>query len=440
MVAACLRGLAAAEAPQRIAIALSGGGDSAALLALSAAARDRIAAQGAPPPALIALTVDHGLRPGSAEDAAQAAALADRFGAEAHVLTWDRAGAPAGNLQSAARAARYRLMADWRAQAGVGPLLLGHTRDDVAETFLLRLARGSGVDGLAAMAADVFEEPAAAAKDAERPRLRLARPLLSVDRETLRVLLRSLDAPWSEDPSNADLRFERVRMRDAAPALAALGLTAERLAKTARSLARARAALESATAAAAARVARVDRAGGWVALDAAALAREPEEIALRLLARSLEWTAGAAYPPRLEALEAALAAALQPGGAARRTLHGCLVARGRAGWLTVAREPAAAAGPLRLEPGARCLWDGRFEVCAGEQAIEVAALGAAEARSLAPDVRRAAPGAALAALPALLAPGGGWITPLDPGAVGAGGARLAPRRPLSWAGGRARES
>ncbi len=327
-------------------LAVSGGGDSLALAHLAA---PWAASRGV---RLEAACVDHGLRRGSAAEAETAARALRALGLAATVLRWERGArrSGAGGLQAEARAARTALLADWARAAGLAAVATGHTRDDQAETVLLRLARGSGVDGLAGMAAR-----------ARRGGVLWLRPLLAERRAGLRRYLRARGAEWSEDPSNDDTRFHRVRARRALAALAPLGLDAEALAATAARMGRARAGLEAATAALAGQAAHIG-ALGEVRIARAPLAAAPRELGLRLLARALQAASGAVYPPRLNRLEAALdAVATRAEGA--RTLHGCAL-RWRDGALLIAREPSAA---LRTETdalanAAPALWDGRFEI------------------------------------------------------------------------------
>jgi tRNA(Ile)-lysidine synthase len=180
-----MAGLRLAGGPP-FAVGLSGGGDSVALLLLLTA-WTRV--EGAALPH--AVIVDHGLRPDSAEEAAGVAAWARGVGVKAELLRW-RGRKPAANIEDAARGARYRLMGGWCQTEGCSALFLGHTRDDQAETFLLRLGRGSGVDGLAAMA------PIAPYPLPGYDGLRLARPLLSFGRAELRHFLtsRGVDCMW----------------------------------------------------------------------------------------------------------------------------------------------------------------------------------------------------------------------------------------------------
>lgn len=349
-LAAAMSGCLPDPAPPRLGVAVSGGGDSVALLVLLA---DWAAARGL---ALAAVTVDHGLRPESASEAAAVGRLAADLGLPHDVLRWERSPDEGGNLQDAARRARLRLIANWASARDVGAVALGHTQDDQAETVLLRLARGSGVDGLSAMAPVRL-----------RAGLRWIRPLLGVTRADLRAELRRRGIGWVEDPSNEDPRFDRVRARQALRLLAPLGIDAARLADTARHMATARAALESATADAARRLARVG-AGGEVTVEATGLAALPEEIRLRLVAHALCWVAAAEYRPRRAALERLLA---EGGG----TLHGCRALLRRGYWC-ILREPAAAEAAVPVPLGA--VWDGRWRVSGpGGPEASVAALGAA---------------------------------------------------------------
>ena len=324
-------------------LAVSGGGDSMALLALSA--------ERAPPGlTLQAVTVDHGLRPEARDEAAQVAGLAARLGISHTILTWDGA-ACRGNLQAAARAARLRLIADWARGHGIGDVALAHTLDDQAETVLLRLARGSGVDGLSGMALR-----------REARGIRWWRPFLDLPRADLRAALQARGIVWAEDQSNADARFHRVRARRALAALAPLGIDAAGLAATARRLQRARAALEDQTARALAELACDDR--GTVLVDPAALDLLPE-IRDRLFADLLMRLTGAPHRPRLSALQRWTAQGGTLGGA--RLLHA-----GRK--LRIVREYRGVAG---LSAPTDAAWDNRWHAIPppGAEPAEIAALG-----------------------------------------------------------------
>ena len=269
-------------------------------------------------PAPMVLTVDHGLRAGSAKDAKTVATFAKRAGLTATILSW-RGKKPKAGIEAAARETRYQLMGAWLARRRIGTLFVGHTQDDQAETFLLRLARGSGLDGLSAMQARApWPVP-------NFPQLTVARPLLSFSRQELGDYLTLLDQSWLDDPMNQDLAFDRVKIRKARAALAEAGLSTARIAAAASHLARAREALEIVTGAVLARAMRPLREEGGVLLESAALAAAPREVGLRALAAVLMAVGGQAYRPRFESLERLfnrIADGNFKGGA---TLHGCQI-------------------------------------------------------------------------------------------------------------------
>ena len=185
---ACLAGFDA------VVLAVSGGADSIAMLHLAASwAHD----QGRSAPRLSVATVDHGLRPGSAAEARAVATIAAQLGLAHSTLTWTGA-KPARGIQAAARTARYRLLAGHERAHRIDAVAVAHTLDDQAETLLMRLARGSGVDGLAAMQLQASIEGVA-----------VLRPLLGIARARLRATLRQQGATWIDDPTNARPEFER---------------------------------------------------------------------------------------------------------------------------------------------------------------------------------------------------------------------------------------
>lgn len=354
--AATLSRLLAGQKPAAMGVAVSGGGDSLALLTLTV---DWAQTQGVDASKIIAITVDHGLRDGSAEEATWVAARAAQQGAAHVTLHWQWDGQ--GNLQAQARAARYRLIADWVADHHPEmAVLLGHTRDDLAETFLMRLARGSGVDGLAAMA-----------ETAETGGVRFLRPLLMERRQTLRDALRARRMTWLEDPSNEDPQFDRVRMRQALDLLGPLGLTTDRLAETAQQLARARKALEARAAEVAARLA-TEPLPGVILFDRPGFAATERETQLRLVAHGLQCLASAPYRPRLSALESCLDGALIGKGS---TLHGGQITV-TTDHIILSRELVAVAA-LECSADGQALWDNRWQVRGTRlQGCHIRALGA----------------------------------------------------------------
>lgn len=345
--AALMAPLGPFEARPSVAVAVSGGADS---LCLALLAHDWARAMGGE---AVALTVDHGLRPASAAEAEQVGRWLAKHGMRHVILRWGDA-KPDSDIQAQARAARYRLLEQWCAAHGVLHLLLAHHQDDQAETLLLRLARGSGVDGLSAMA-PVTEGFFA----------RILRPLLSIPHAWLTATLFARGQQWVEDPSNRNDAFARVRMRGVLPALAAEGMSAERLAATARRMGRARAALEDMVAQAAARWVAPHPAGHAV-VDPAVFRLVPEEVGLRLLSRLVQAVGGAAYPPREERVLALHRRLL--GGLARVvTAGGCRLGP-HEGAVLICREAGRMAPPQPLVPAEETLWDGRFRVKMAEGA------------------------------------------------------------------------
>lgn len=310
------------DAAAPLLLAVSGGPDSTALMHAAAA---RGAAQG-----LFVATVDHGLRPGSAEEAAGVGRLAAQLGLPHAVLTWE---APRrdGGIQAEARAARYRLLSRHAGTIGADRVLTAHTRDDQAETVLMRLLAGSGPAGLAGMRS-------------ERPLgrgLRLVRPFLGLAKADLVAYCAAHALPFLRDPSNTDDRFARARLRRLLPLLEGEGLSTARLARLAARLARDEAAL-AAQAASVLEDVRLPGTGEGRVLDGHRLAREPEAIVLRVLDAALGHD-DAARPSRLERLESlvldGLLPALRRGAALRRTLRGQIVSVGPSGRIRLTPAP-----------------------------------------------------------------------------------------------------
>jgi len=331
-----------------IVLAVSGGSDSVALMHLAAR---WIASLADRSPVVEVATVDHGLRPGSSAEAARVGGMARELGFVHRILTWN-GDKPARAVQKHAREARYRLLSDAARTMGVAPaaVVTAHTSDDQAETVLMRLARGSGPDGLAGMAA---VRPLEAGGS-----VCLVRPLLDVTRADLRAWLNAHGIAWLDDPSNEDRRFERTRLRAAAPALHGLGLTPRMLALAAGRQRRAVAALERTTDALL--TTAVDLNGGaFAGISRTDYAAAPEDIRVRLLTRLLGMFGGAA--PRAELAEVErLATALAGAAPVRATLGGCAV-RTTTREIRIFREAGRAVLPqLTLAPGETMRWDERF--------------------------------------------------------------------------------
>jgi len=359
--AALLNAFAPLETFPSAALAVSGGPDSIALmhlasrwLSLKARRRDTIAV----------LTVDHGLRPESGAEAAFVAALAERLGFAHATLNW-QGEKPKTGIQAAARRARYGLMSAYCVRHQIACLATAHTEDDQAETFLMRLARGSGLDGLAAMAAVSGQSG-----------VPIVRPLLGVSKPHLIAYLRSLAIPYVSDPSNANVHFERVRLRHVMKALAAAGIRQSALALSAARLGRSREALSLTATEFLERSFSVTNLGrGKIGLEA--FQALPSEVALRVLSQVLALIGGKEEAPRLMKAERLLEGLRA--GKRQAALGGCLTAVAP-GTLNIYREPGRLGlAPFACQPGGECTWDGRFVLTFGaglSAGISVAPLGA----------------------------------------------------------------
>lgn len=335
------------ETRPHLAVAVSGGADSMALCLL---ARDWAAAGGG---RVTALTVDHGLRPASTDEAGRIAGWMRAAGIGHHVLRWT-GDKPLSGIQQAARRARYRLLLGWCREAAVLHLLLGHHCRDQAETVLHRALRASGTAGLAGMAAIL-----------ETAHVRLLRPLLGWSPDELRRLLRHRRCLWLEDPSNADQRFARARLRAAGPSLAAAGITTRGLLALAADAVVARRFLQEAVIGLVAAACRVHPAG-FARLDRKAWTAAPAEVTSAGLARLLLAVGGAEYPPAADRVRALLRGLDGPESFAA-TLGRCrIIARGGDLWLF--REARNLPGEQPLAPGEELIWDGRFSVVCGRAA------------------------------------------------------------------------
>lgn len=337
--------------PERLAVAVSGGGDSVALLHILTRCFTPGTVQ------VMAATVDHGLRRGSADEAAGVARLAAGLGVPHRTLQWSGWDGR-GNLQDQARRARYRLLTSWARAEGAAVLAVGHTADDQAETLLMRLARSSGVTGLAGIAERRVIDG-----------VTVVRPLLDLTRAELREYLVRNGLSWVEDPSNDDTRFERIRMRQALEALAPLGLTVQALGAVARNMARARAALDWYAFLAARDMATVS--AGDILFDHRQFRTLPDETARRLLIGAITWVSRAEYPPRSAPMRDLLDAARR--GQAM-TLGGChIFVQGETLWVT--REYKAVAQTFCAVGE---IWDGRWRLTGGAGGgAEIRALGRA---------------------------------------------------------------
>lgn len=326
------------DRPGKKALAVSGGSDSTALMVLAAQYAEKVGRLSD----LFVLSVDHGLRDSSHGDALTVCAWAKARGLNSHILQW-RHEEITSQVQEKARAGRYRLMAKWCQDNDFDAIITAHHLEDQAETLLMRLARGSGLDGLSAMAVR-----------AEIYGVVVYRPLLEVPRARLKQVLRDVDQNWLEDPANENDKFERVRVREAMTGIVGAGVEAQSMAISAKRLGRARRALEVVTSQFVGEAVSIFETG-YCEINRAMFDEASEEIRLRALDRLITWAGGGEIAVRMAKLER-LSEALAAYEGEKHTLAGArLVVRKKT--LLIGREYG------RIDPGLQkgvMQWDNRF--------------------------------------------------------------------------------
>ena len=331
-----------------LAVAVSGGSDSMALLHLLKEWGAR---------RLFAVTVDHGLRPDSAAEAISVATSARALKIPHATLKWEGWDGR-GNLQDKARTARRELIANWARRRAIPAVALGHTADDQAETFLMRLARGSGLDGLASMEGVT-----------EADGIIWVRPLLTLRRDDLRRFLTTAGINWIDDPSNDDPAFDRVRMRTALKSLSEEGIDVPRIVATTKRLQSAKQVLFTATRDLAEAAARMHPAGD-LTIDLTRFLPAAQAVRLRLFSEALRHVSASYYAPRAYQCETIMDD-LAKERFADQAVHGCLI-RQKGETLAIRREPARVGPPVAFGQ----IWDDRWRLTGlVENDATIAALG-----------------------------------------------------------------
>jgi tRNA(Ile)-lysidine synthase len=374
-----MEGFAPFESRPVVAVALSGGPDSLALLLLTDGwARERGGVA-------VAFTVDHGLRPDSASEAAQVGAWAEARGIAHQILFWT-GDKPRSGIQAAARHARYHLLSKACAERGILHLAFAHHSDDQAETVLFRKERGSGPAGLAGMAASRSLGPA-----------RMIRPLLGWPKSALIDTCRGFGQDYVEDPSNRSDRFARTELRRRLADDA--GLRTDTLREAAAQASR-RIADENHLTHALGRIAEI-RPDGIVLLHADALSQVVPETRRSILAAAIRTVGGNEFGSDADAVHR-LDEALADTHFAGASLGGCVIRQWR-GRILICREPKRAAAPLRIDDGEWHRWDGRFLVrmAGANEPVTAGALGSQGYARLRRGLDGALPAIAGAGLPAV---------------------------------------
>ncbi len=360
----CLGQLLLGEAGQGLLLAVSGGVDSMVLMHLAVEVRLRLGHEAR----LMVATVDHRLRSESADEAAFVAQLAARLGLDHETLVWGDA-RPTASIAAASRFARYGLLAAACRRNHAHAVVTAHTRDDQAETFLMRLARGSGVDGLSAMSPTSVLMTAAGA-------LVVRRPFLEVSKGRLMATAEARGIPWREDPGNSNDLSERVRMRKALVVLEGLGISGAAMARSARRLQGARDVVLADTLRVLADPERVILHNlGFATLTGASWTSEPREIRLRVLAALVRHVGGVddfLSRAKLEEIEASVTSCMSedmsgrkstgPGRAAYVATYACVKFIVTGNCLRMQREPGRPPAVVEIAPGETLLWDNRFWV------------------------------------------------------------------------------
>ncbi len=328
-----------------LALAVSGGADSLALMLLA----QRWAAGLSAPPRFVVYSIDHGLRPEAAAEVAMVLQAAAALGLPARGLAWTGT-KPETGVQEAARVARYRLMGAAMAEDGATVLLTAHHLNDQAETVLMRMAHGSGIEGLKGMTAT-----------AEIEGVRVHRPLLGVDPAALRAVVDAAGLSPAQDPSNTDTHYERVRWRQALPQLAGLGLDAAALGVFASRMAEADAAIAQMADGCFSEIVRLDGFGA-ARIELAPFVGLSPAISTRLLGRALNIVGGRQKPRALGQVERLRQTIAEAGLSKATTVLGCVI-RIKDGAIAVAREPGRSLpSDALLAPHGELVWDQRFRI------------------------------------------------------------------------------
>ena len=416
------------EPRPHLAVAVSGGSDSMALALLTHAWAKARGGQ------VTAITIDHGLRAGSDREVAQVETWMQARGIDHEVLSWTGP-KPVTGRQRRARDARYALIDSCCQRRQILHVLLGHTADDQAETYQMRMLHKSRSDGLAGMSAV-----------RELSHCRILRPLLGVSREDLRTMLRADSQDWIDDPSNGDARFERTRVRRL---IAQGGLSAKALVAVTKDYGYMRADVESATDQFFAHHARLHPAG-FLNLDRGPLTDADWDMATRVVGRAIATIGGRWHIPRSQPLRRVLHLC-QKGSPTSVTLGGCRVmVAGHE--VTICRERRSLPIGIPLESGMSFVWDNRIVVSAGHVPSGQWQLSAGGTQLWSNEARkggvyhcwRRLPAPVRESMPVVSGPSGVFSAPLlrysdeprNSGDLDAMDVQMAfiPRRPLSIAG------
>lgn len=344
------------DGQKRFAVAVSGGGDSMALvLLMNEWAKEKSVE-------VVALTVDHDLRADSKKEAQQVHTWLEEHGIEHHILIWNKKSIPQSGLQEQAREARYALLAEFCLENKISHLMLGHNQEDQIETFWMRLSSGSGPDGLACMN-----------KITNKGGLVLLRPLLDASRDALRQTCQRFNQDWIDDPSNQKEDFKRVRFRKTMGFLEEEGFTKNRVLKTIEKMSKTRRFLEKITKEIAQKV-LTRYSLGYVVLDKHGWDKLDDFMQERLLREALKYVSFNKYAPRSQSLEE-LCNSIRSKKFAGKTLAGCEIFI-KEGNIYACQEERVIESGFTIHPGKKEVWNRRILVHnTTDKDIDIKALG-----------------------------------------------------------------
>ncbi len=344
-----------------LAIGVSGGSDSMALviLAYEWAKNNNIK--------IVAITIDHGLRKESVTEALKVGKWLKKYNIQHVIIKWEGL-KPPSNIQANARIARYRLMQKYCQEHNIKSLAIAHTIDDVAENFLIRLIRGSGLDGLTGINSEnnLFG-------------IRLIRPCLTFYRAELREYLKEIRQEWVEDSSNQNDKFARVKVRKLIGSFAEPEILTQRLANTAIHMSRAKNYIEIKLAESL-RGIFVFHKEGFYTIDSKKFALLHEEEQLRSLATCLQYLGGRDYKPRFVNLLDLKNKIVEGRLTSGCTLWGCEISQSKKqreeNILYLYRELKACGEDIKVRENQVIEWDGRFLCNIGDIKMDNLSIGA----------------------------------------------------------------
>ena len=323
----------------RIALAVSGGRDSMALMYLVYRWKAHLALN----IDIEVLTVNHNLRKAAEDECRFVHKITENYGFRHTVLSWKH-GHIDTSIQEKARKARYKLMLDYVRGENINTILTAHTSDDNIETFIMRLAKGSGIDGLKSINEIRYEDG-----------IQIQRPLLSLSRSLTTKILRSTGNEWVDDPTNDDESFERVKIRNNISSLSTFNISSNNLTKTIQRLARTHESISYFTNSVSEKLVELSELG-HADIDFDKLSNYPEEIILRVIAKALTDINGGTVS--LSSLEAVIADLIKTGRS--KTLNGCQIIPKKNKYVIVRENRGIR--PVEIKINERISWDGRFDV------------------------------------------------------------------------------